>query len=226
MSDYLDIHALIDGELDADSSATLRQRLTDDPALKAEYDSVQLIKSSLSTHCQGLHCEETWAQCKSRLEAIEKTDRVNSFVGRYAWQFCGAFVVMVAMAGAMSRMNGGGNSVDPSQVANIAGIAVSPIQGGDRYGFQSFLRGTWTLESANRGMFEGRELSVYDLRDGIGAFRVVVIPDVEKLDGACHREVQGINCYSWIDQNTQYIIYGERNHAELEAIAKRITGQP
>lgn len=226
MNDRLDLHALEDGALSAAEADAVRRRMSESVELQREFEAIQDVKRALQQHCTGVSCDVTWSKCQDRLSEIARTERVNSFVGRYAWQFCGAFVVLVAVAGAWTRMNGQSNTFDPSQVPNMAGF--TPLQRGaaDPNGFQRFLYSAWTLHGAYRGVVDGRELIRYDLSDGVGDFSVFVAPGVDKLEGPCHREIHGKNCFSWIQNGSQIMVVAERDHRELEAIAARIGYRP
>ena len=221
MSDYLDVHAMADGQVSSEEAKALREKMQNDLPMQSEYEAVTLLKTALQTHCKGVHCEETWSTCCERLAAIDKTERVNSFVGKFAWQLCGSFVVLVLLAGAWARM-GNSRSIDASQVPTMAGFSAMPASSGDQFGFQKFLRDTWRLESVSGRNYFGRTVMRYDLADGIGRFSVYVVPGVEQVDGASHREVQGHNCYNWIHNGAQFIVVSDRDHSELEAIAAKI----
>lgn len=226
MSENLDVHAMADGQTSPEESQALREKMQADPSMQFEYESVLQIKGLLQSHCKGEHCDKTWTSCKERLVAIDKAERVNSFVGKYAWQFCGSFVLLIILAGAWARMGNHSRSIDPGQVPTMAGFSTMPAAQADQFGFQKFLRDSWRLNGSYRAVVNGREVICYDLEDGIGRFAVYVVPGVDQLEGACHREVQGRNCYNWVHDGLQYIVIADRDHAELEAIAARINGQP
>lgn len=225
MSEYLDAHAMADGQVDAEKARAIEVAMQSDPKLRSEFDSVQLLKQTLQSHCKGVHCQDTWSACQDRLAQIEKADRVTGFVSKYAWQLCGSFVVLVMVAGMWTRGANQSRSLDPSQVPTIAGFAPMASNPSDDFGFQKYLR-EWQLQGVFRTNLDGREVWRYDMVDGRGPFQIFVAPNVNQIEGACHREVQGLNCYSWVHNGAQFIVIADREHADLEAIAKRINGQP
>ena len=116
MSEYLDVHAMADGQVDAEQAKAIEVAMQSDPKLRSEFDSVQMLKQALQSHCKGVHCEDTWSACQGRLAEIEKADRVTGFVSKYAWQLCGSFVLLVLVAGMWTRGANQSRSLDPSQV--------------------------------------------------------------------------------------------------------------
>lgn len=216
------LHALVDGQLEASEAESLVKAVEADPKLRQELDAITQVKSVVREHCRPIHDEECWKACQARLAAVDRADRVNSFVGKYSWQLCASLVMLILVVGAWNRSVSPGNSLDPSRVPLAASFA--PAQGGqaDPYGFGSFLRNVWNLTGAYRGTIDGRVVARYDFEDGLGAFTLYVVPGVQKLEGACHQEVQGMNCYSWVADGTQFILVGQRAHPELQALADRV----
>ncbi len=225
MSEYLDIHAVADGQVGPEEAQAFREQINREPHLQRELDAIVSLKSTIQQHCKGVPCEETWKSCQSRLASIEKADRVNGFVAKYSWQLCGSLVVCILMAGAWSRMGNQSRSIDPSQVPNIAGFSALPNSAGNEYGFQKYLRDTWRLNGAYRSQVNGRELVCYDLEDGIGRFALYAVAGVDQVEGACHRKVQGMNCYNWVHNGVQFMVMSDRDHTELEAIAAKVNSQ-
>lgn len=224
MSEYLDVHAMADGQVSAEQAKAVEAAMASDSRLRSEYESVQMIKSTLKTHCQGIHCQDTWTSCCDRIAEIDKADRVTGFVSRYAWQLCGSFIVLMLVTGLLSRGNGSTRSLDPSQVPTIAGFAPRASGSTDDLGFRKYLT-DFQVQGAYVALVDGREVWRYNMVDGRGAFQLYVAPGVSKIEGACHRVVQGLNCYSWIHRGAQFIVVADREHSELEAIAERINSR-
>lgn len=223
MKEYFDVHAMADGQATAEQTKAGEAAMDADPKLRSEFETVVMLKDALKTHCKGIHCEDTWSACQGRLAEIEKADRVTGFVSKYAWQLCGSFVMLMLVTGLWTRSLNHNNSLDPSQVTAIAGFSPMAAGAQDEYGFQKFLQ-SFRITGISRSSIEGRPVYRYEMADGRGDFYLYVSPGVTKLDGACHREVQGLNCYSWIQSGAQFILVADRDHAELEAIAQRISG--
>ncbi|MBL8061316.1 MAG: hypothetical protein JNK63_11475 [Chthonomonas sp.] len=225
MSEFLDVHALADNEADASTAKAVEEAMQRNPQLRSEFDSILLIKQTLQGHCKGVHCEETWSACQDRLAQIERSDRVTGFVSKYSWQLCGSFVVLVLFAGLWTRSTNQSRSLDPSQVPTIAGFSPMSSSTADEFGFRKYLS-EWQLQGIFRTNVDGRAVWRYDMVDGRGPFQIFVTPNVNHIEGACRREVQGLNCYSWVHKGAQFIVVADRDHAELEQIAQRINGMP
>ena len=64
MSDYLDIHALADGQLSGAEKSAAETRLSGCDASQREYQAVGILKDVLQSKCEPIECAETWSKCQ------------------------------------------------------------------------------------------------------------------------------------------------------------------
>src|SRR5438045_8964116 len=71
--------------------------------------------------------------CCKRLDEIDRTKRVEGFVGRYAWAICSIFICLIFGAAWLNRMGGGGlNASDVAKAAStLAPISAPRSQNSD-----------------------------------------------------------------------------------------------
>ncbi|HRF58395.1 MAG TPA: hypothetical protein PLH94_00610 [Fimbriimonadaceae bacterium] len=244
MSDYLEIHALADGELSAQEQVRVRDRIESDPRAKAEFVAVTLVKSTVQTRCVPVANDEVWSACRERLDAIDKTKRVEGFVGRYAWALCLGFLIMIVGAASFNRMPNR-QSVDTGDMARmVAGMTPIPMPTQkppaevQRWAERQ-LDGapvqlpaeSMQVQSLSRGLYEGRRAMMVRLADARGSVALLVVEDthsVEGMQGASdarlfgHGQVDGMNCISWVEDGVACLLVGARPPMELEGIAQQI----
>jgi anti-sigma factor RsiW len=95
MIQRLDLHALADGELDKGEAKLLREALRDDPQAQAEYEVILNFKEMVVQQSVRHEAEDCWKACQVRMNEIDRSRRVESFVGRYAWAMCAVFFVLI-----------------------------------------------------------------------------------------------------------------------------------
>ena len=107
MNEWIDVHALVDDELAPDERAKVQEYIKKTPQAELEWYAVREVKAVLITKCVQPECEDTWKLCTKRLQEIDRTKRVEVFVGRYSWAICGIFVCVIGGAAFFNRMSGG-----------------------------------------------------------------------------------------------------------------------
>lgn len=244
MRDALDIHALADGELSSADQARVRERIQADPALTAEYESILIVKQTVQAKCVSIGNDEVWRDCRERLDAIDKTKRVEGFMGRYAWALCLGFLIMIVGAASFNRMPNR-QSVDTGDMARmVAGMTPIPMPTQkppaevQRWAEQQ-LHGapvqlpaeSMQVKSLSRGLYEGRRAMMVRLADTRGSVALLVVEDthsVEGVQGASdarlfgHGQVDGMNCISWVEDGVACLLVGARSPMELEQIAYQV----
>lgn len=122
MTEPQQLHAFADGELTPMEANALREALKTDPRDAAEVDAVLNLKDLVAKNAVVHNDAEAWKGCLHRLDAIDKTRRVEGFVGRYAWALCGAlFLFIVSGRAAMRNVQG-----DTARTQDLARIFGSP----------------------------------------------------------------------------------------------------
>jgi len=244
MSDYLDIHALADGQLDGDDRAAAEARLRECERSQAEFRAVQGLRETLQSKCAPITCEDTWRRCQGRLKEIERTRRVESFVGRYAWGLCSVFVITIMMAASMNRM--GGASMSTGDVARASSTLIpfaaprSQAPDDQRKWLEGVMNGPMPTQPESvqviggaSGMINGHKMVRVNLVDSIGTMAFFLMEDVQRIADAesttkrgfsiC--KMNGTNAVGWSEGNRSFLLIGERPIDDLEIVATAIRGR-
>ncbi len=245
MSDYLDIHALADGQLSGAEKSAAETRLRGCDASQREYQAVGILKDVLQSKCEPIECAETWSKCQVRLKEIERTKRVEGFVGRYAWGLCSIFLVAIVMAGSVNRL--GGHGVRTGDVARMAGsmIPLGSPRSQDPDDKRRWLSGvmdgpmpvqpdTLQVVDGAKGRVNGHQMVRLNLMDAQGPMTLFIVADTQRVEDAEHVNEQGIgicplngaNAVGWADSNFGYILIGSRPFDSLVKIAQEVRATP
>jgi anti-sigma factor RsiW len=244
MSEYLDIHALADGELAQPDRAAMEQRVAADPNLRRELEAVTELKQTVKTKVDAATCHKTWANCTQRLKELEKKRKAELFVGKYAWAMCCTIFALIIGAGLMNR-NFGGSQVGTGDVARMMASLAPFSQRVPNNNVQDM--GQWlkdlagapvTVETSglrplahSQGVVDERMVNVFQMADNAGPLTLIVINGAERVNGCepmvGHSEYSAgmigrTNCVSWTDSKVGLILVGDRPHEQLGLIAERI----
>ena len=247
MNEWLDVHALLDDELTPEDRVRVQALIKTNKECAAEWHTVRQVKVIVSQKCCPPDCEEAWKDCVKRLADIERTRRVESFVGRYAWGICGVFALVIVGAAALNRMNGGGLSTgDVSRVsASLVPISAPKSQAPDdvKQWLQENLGRTMKVPSGRLFLTggalghlpDGRRLEEVMLRDSQGPLRfyevnnadgVRGLQDVDGHQGYTSGTMDDSNCVSWSTNGNAFVLEGDRSIDALCAVADSIQSQP
>ncbi len=241
MNERLDIHAWVDGELDDIAHARIDEWASNDPATKAEAESISALKSNLKTHCSaGIPNPDLWKTCQTRLNDLDRLKRADNVIGRYAWGICGAFVLLIAGAAVFNRSSGSqtlytGDMARMSQsllpVQLPSSRTTEPehkIQGfqGAMIMFDSRL----SVLGMAAGVVNGRRAARLTLADSQGNMALLVVEDISRVEGTegssgtpfSRGKIDDANCVSWTDKGCGLILAGNRDSIALEEIARLI----
>ena len=234
MSDWLDMHALADGQLDGKAKSEAERAAGDDAHLKAEYEAVHSLKRVLSK-VESADCSSAWSSCVRRLNDVDRAEKVTSFVGRYAWGLCSIFIVVILGAAVVNRMNPSrlaagdlaymasglsplGGSTSPQRVLEEFG-AVKPLVAPERL----------TVLGAAKGFFNGSPAVRYDLQDGNGAMMLIItrgegVIGCEQMESSCYQTSRVGNGYlvTWCDGGYTMALIGDRNPDALCSAADQL----
>lgn len=119
MTEPTQLHALADGELAPQEVQTLREALKADSKAAAELNAILNLKDLLAKNAVAHADPEVWKGCVRRLDAIDKTRRVEGFLGRYAWALCGALFLFI-LSGRVAMRNVQGDSARISDILPFA----------------------------------------------------------------------------------------------------------
>lgn len=226
------MHALADGELAPGEEAEARQLLESNDQLRAEYEWARAMKSSLGAHCRPVENDEAWSRCIGRLDDVDRVKSTESFVGRWAWVFCGALLLMIVAGGTVSRVLGS-RTVSNTQIAGLLDPSGALPRGEaprvkalDYVDLSEFQR-----TSVSGGYLDSRPFLRYGLRDkyGLGGLALLMIQGADRIEGLDTATsnpniksgtLNNTKCVSWSVQGNTCILFGERDTQELTAYAE------
>lgn len=236
MSDNLELHALADGELAPEEAARVESRIANCAASMAEYKAILAMRDSSRRLAGTIGCDATWKSCRSRLDEIDKTRRVESFVGRYAWGIASVFLFLILGAGMLNRGSSPLNSTDVARVMSSLGPSLDSSRAAPPEQMGNWLRSVvgdkpatiqfdrMRVDAAVEGDFGGRHGAVLRLRDASGYLELIVIPDADRIEdmpesgsiGGVSRGYMGrVPCVSWCDQGFAFFLISNRPHEAL-----------
>ena len=243
MTDPKQLHALADEELSPLEANALREALKADPRAAAEVDAILNLKDVLARNSLSYSDEEAWKGCLRRLDAIDKSRRVEGFVGRYAWALCGAMFVFI-LSGRYAMRNVQGDTARTADLARIFGGSSRPVSAETQAQAKMYA----DLTHAIRGSLDSSELQVfppafghvhdlpaarYPMRDREGDLVLVQVdgnlnmqdtaplPTNPKIEAG----VSGnSNCLVWHKDGQTLLLVGARSLDELTLVAARIPG--
>lgn len=226
------MHALADGELAPGEEAEARQLLESNEKLRAEFEWARAMKSSLGAHCRPVANDEGWSKCVERLEALDRVKSTESFVGRWAWMFCGALLLMIVAGGTVNRVLGS-RTVSNTQIAGLLDPAAAMPRGeAPRVKALDFVDlSEFQRTSVSGGYLDNRPFVRYGLRDkyGLGGLAILMIQGADRIEGLDKATsnpniksgtLNNTNCVSWSVQGNTCILFGERDTQELTAYAE------
>lgn len=241
MSDFLDIHALADGELSADERHAAERRLASDSAANAEYQAILSLKSTLRDKRADIDSAEIWESARKRLDGIDRARAAERFVGKYAWAMCTGIFAIIVGAGLMNFSKG--RTVSTGEVARIsAGLPLSrsiPQPQDMRSWIKDVSQGApvsldpgqlQVMEYA-AGIDEDRYVSVFKCKDNFGPISLIIVKGANQVSGGepigGHSQymagsVQMTNCLSWSDSGFAFLLIGNRSYEELRTLAEGI----
>jgi len=245
MIDPIELHALADGELGAAEKKRLERLVAESPIDAAEYEAILNLKAVLHTKVEPVgDCQLQWKACVGRLNEMDKTRRIERFVGRYAWGVCGAFALAIVGSGFLKRANPSTQVQSADLARVVATLNPSPEppspdqQARDRWldallgqARQSIDPNRLQIRSAATGELDGRPVTRLALRDPIGDMALLVIPDVLNFDGMGEMtgkqgyrlgRIEGMNCVAWSDGRNSLVLIADRSHEDLATIASRM----
>lgn len=244
-SDWLEVHALVDDELGREDRERVQERIRACAASHAEWQAVRILRAVVKEKCVQPDCEQSWRSCCKRLDEIDRTKRVESFVGRYAWGICGIFLCVILGASWLNHANGGGlNAGDVARAeSSLAPLSVPRSQTTDSkwHWLQNELDRTMPVSSSSinllgaaRGYLQdGRKIVRADLEDRDGRMKLYIIESANRVDGGSqidgHTQYNGarindVNCITWTGQGAAYVLAGERPVDALCSVADQISG--
>jgi anti-sigma factor RsiW len=246
MIDPLDIQAYADGELSPEDRARVEREIAASESATAELVRIRALKSFLAEKSEAVDGDDVWTRCVSRLDELDRSRRVEGFVGRYAWGLCGLFFLVILAGGVFNRANQ--QSVRTGDVASyVAGLGPSSSGGviDDKMlqvkrGLNSLLKNLQQAQASDQIILtgqregisrDGRRVVAFDMRDSRGVMSLLVIPGVTTIDAMSETDATGAfgagmigqsNYVCWVDGGYALVLIGDRSPQELQTIGERI----
>jgi hypothetical protein len=229
------LHAFVDGELSDAERQEVESRLAECKASQAEVASIKGLKSALGS-VSSMECNDVWANCQSRLDAIDRVTKSGNFITKYSWGFVTTVALIVVIGGGYARRAQAG-SVDSSALAGIFSGSgqPSPEKATRNAQLDQLLKhadqklSRVDLISVMSGNINGLPAQRYDLKDSHGRLSLIVLPQISSFEGMTPN-ADGNYFYGQIESNTNavgwrvdgaaLILVGPRDFAALENVAR------
>lgn len=240
MSDLLRMHALADGHLEGEEKMLAEGQLAESKACRAEFESVRMLKTTLSEKAETISCDKTWAKCRERIAELDRKKSIESVIGKYAWALCSTFLVFIVTAAVLNRTVGA-RDLRTGDVAKILGGfgKLSSSDGPPIEDMQKWIRTTPVTIDVGKlrtlgfaqGNYEGRNAALLTLADGEGFVQVVIVRGAEEVVGAEPMSgggdyriclLNGMNCITWTDADFSLFLVGPRAPESLRGVAESI----
>lgn len=243
--DRLDLHAYVDGEATRDERRQYESDLADDPQARAEVANIHALKALVARGVTSSEELAAWRSCCRRLDELDRTKRIEGFVGRYSWALCAVFMFVILVGGVIKRGN-------PSVVrtGEAAGYVSSMVGGFSRAPQDAANRQAWmneklgvvqslvqpdrleVLDAAEKVDENGRRVACFRLADSRGLLALLVVTNANEVEGVrpmddslCAGSMGDANCVVWSQSNISFFLIGPRDHDELARIAQTIRKQ-
>ncbi len=229
------LHAYVDGELSERETRDVELRLAECKASQAEVASIKGLKSALS-NSSNIECSDVWANCKKRLDTIDRVAKSGNFITKYSWGFVTAVAMIVFIGGGYARHTQG-RSVDSSALAGMFSSSghLSPEKASRNAQLDQLLRYADRNLTAIRqiaatsGFVNGLPAQRFDIEDGKGRMSLIVLPQISSFEGMTPN-ADGKYFYGQIEPSTMavgwrvngaaLILVGSRDYESLEKVAR------
>lgn len=239
MIDTLRLHAYIDGELSVEEQEETKKTLEECSASRREYEAIlavrQAVKRSLQEEVYSSEVSVQWKACLGRLDEIDRSNRTQRFVQKYAWAMAASVFGLIIVGGAMNRMNS--NGPEGSDVPNMF-AQLGPSQKANPQTIQSNRFYDVVLRLAQQdlkrirvvgvvaGDVDGVHLERYTLEDGNGSMSMLVMDKAIEPDGFTPingtpyfaGQIDHHNCVLWKNQTGSMMIVGDRPLEQLATV--------
>ncbi|RYG63446.1 hypothetical protein EON77_20925, partial [bacterium] len=241
MTDPKQLHAFADGELTPIEANALRETLKADPSAAAEVDAVLNLKDFLAKNSVRHTDDEVWKGCLRRLDGIDKTRRVEGFVGRYAWALCGALFLFI-LSGRAAMRNVQGDSARTADLARVFGGSAAPVTAQNRAQSKLYAQilgevgrnldpSEIEIGVPTRGMvhdFPAAQVAMRDRRGDLVLTRIGGMLNIQDTAPMAANPdlavgvVDGENCVVWHRNGETWVVNGRRSVEALGAVAARL----
>ncbi len=236
MIEITKLHAFVDGELSDAERHEVELCLAGCKESQAEVASIRGIKSALNG-TSHFECNDVWANCQSRLDAMDRVAKSGNFITKYSWAFVTAVAMIVLIGGGFSRHNQAG-AVASSSLAGVFSSSrqVSPEKAFRNEQLDQLLRNAdqnlskFKIISISEGLLaNGIVAQRYELEDVHGRMTLIALPRVTSFEDMSPNATgtyfygqigTSENAVGWKTKNASLILVGIRDFAALEEIAR------
>ncbi len=225
------INDLVSGELPPERVPEVQAMLESNPSLRDELQSMQTVRGLLAKQCQPMPNPELWSQCRSRLDAIDGTRRVEGFVGRWQYGLAAGLLCVLLGVGLIQRNGLAGRGVSAGDIPAL--MSSAPAFGSGRSATVAppdqlnLRRANLQLLAAFEGRHQGRSFRLYDVQDQLGVMRLVEMPGHSKIEGMTRSfdgryltgTVTNMPCVAWTEDDRVFMLMGGRDPLQLESAA-------
>jgi hypothetical protein len=236
MVDPLKIHAVADGELCESELKEYQAQICQCKRSSAELQAIHAVKGVLAK-AEPVACEDSWRKCVQRLDAIDKTKSVESWVSKYAWGLCGGLFLFI-VSGSLLHQASQNNVLSSSEVPRmVSGMGSLPFGGKSEARnwisshapeSQSMLqRDLLVARGGAMGYVSGHRVVRLNLQDSRGDLIFVIVSGANQLEGAPADQqnfqlgqFDHFNYVAWSDKNQLRFLIGDRSQDDLRQIAE------
>jgi hypothetical protein len=235
MKELQDLHAFADGELTLEETRTVRVWIASDPIAQEELNSISNLKDFLRDQSSRHTADDCWKVCVKRLNELDRSRKVEWFVGKYAWAVC-AGLFLVVIGGRYVASDTKGETVQAADFGFFHTSHQAPSPQLQRL-FDQILaesranRSNVRVYNVQVGQMKDTAVEKCTLVDDHGALSYFVAQDVFQLDGASELtqgsglwggivpragdSTQPLNYVMWLDGGTSHVLIGPRSIEDL-----------
>lgn len=236
MKELLDIHALADGELSKEESQALRKLIASNPAVEAEFSSISNFVDFVSSNAARHQADDCWKACVIRLNELDRSKKVEGFMGRYAWAMCATLFALI-IGGRYAVKDVRGESARSADLIRIFRSAPKD-QSQNQQLYAHLFEGSKQARSGLRirehatGSILDVPVDRFTIQDRKGDLTYFIIQDIVNFEDATEvtsgsgifggmisspdsQGAPGLNCVIWTDQGQTRVLLGPRSISEL-----------
>ncbi len=230
------LHAYVDGELTGAELQEVEAKLAECAESRAEVASIQSLKTMLN-QAPGMECQDVWANCQSRLDAIDRVRKSGNFITKFSWAFVAGVALVLVIGGGISR-HAEGRTVDNSALAGFISNPTNQTaekksqnaeldqilqRANEQLNRIHFIRGARIVQN-------DQTAERLDFEDAKGPFSLLVLPERSNFDDMSADDSGkyyfgkidvSTHAVGWRTQNACLVLIGRREFEDLRELAQR-----
>lgn len=225
------MHALADGQLGPEEQEQAERLAQSDPECMVELKWAREIKGTVAQKCKMQGDEEVWKASLSRLDALDRTQKTETFVTKYAWAFC-AVVLVAILFGAINNRTLGPQNLSTVQVADLLNPVASNANSDiDPRTAQILDLRRFNILAVQDVPFENRMCKYIRLQDGFGGMVLLALNGQVSLNGIDEPtgyrglksgKINEANTVTWSMGEQTFVLAANRPTEELIDIVRTI----